>query len=104
MQVGLLDVDPPPPSETQPHLNSVGSGVEVGGPRTLGGRGVGGATPTTAVVAIILLLAGLLRLLLLRALSVLLLSRRAFLPTGGGRERQRLLRGVESGGGRGSCR
>jgi hypothetical protein len=104
-QVGLLDADPP---RTRPHLNSVGPAVEVRGPRTLGGGEVGGATPTTvaaiAVVAVILLLVGLLWLLLLRALLVLLLSWRAFLPTSGGRGRQRLLHDVEDGGGGGSCR
>jgi hypothetical protein len=85
-QVELLDADPP--SETRPHLNSVDQGVKVGGTRTNGSRGVGGATATVAVIAIvvvILLLVGLLQLLLLRALLVLLLSWRAFLSTGKGR-------------------
>jgi hypothetical protein len=65
-----------PPCGTQPHLNSVSLGVEVGGPHTLGSRGVGGATPsaatttaTIAVVVVILLLAGLLGPLLVLLLS-----------------------------------
>jgi hypothetical protein len=71
-QVRLLGTDPPPPP-TWPHLNSVYPGVEEGGPRTLGGRGVGRATAATAVVVVvILLLVGLL--LLLRALLGQLLS------------------------------
>jgi hypothetical protein len=86
MQVRLLDTDPP---GTQPHLNGVGPGVEVGGPQTLGCRGVGGATPTTtatiAIVAVILLFIGLLRLLFLRLLLLLLMSWRVFLPAGGAR-------------------
>jgi hypothetical protein len=61
---GCRTSTPLPP--TRPHLNSVGPGVEVGGPQTLGGRGVGGATATAIiVVVVILLLARLLWLLLL---------------------------------------
>jgi hypothetical protein len=68
----------PPPRGTRPHLNSADPGVEAGGPQTLGGSGVGGATATAVVagvvVAVILLLGRLLWLLLLRALLVLLIS------------------------------
>jgi hypothetical protein len=46
--VRLLDADP---LGTRPHLNSAGPGVEEGGPQTLGGRGVGGATTTAAATA-----------------------------------------------------
>jgi hypothetical protein len=69
-QVRLLDTDP---LGTRPHLNSDGPGVEVGGPQTLSGKGVGGFT-VTAIIAVILLLVELLWLLLLRVLLVLLLS------------------------------
>jgi hypothetical protein len=84
---------------------------EVGGPQILSGSDVGGATAnidiaaattTGDVVMVVLLLAGLLRMLLLRALLVRLLFWRALLPTGRGRGRQKLLRGVEGGGGGGS--
>jgi hypothetical protein len=70
MHVRLLDTDP---LRTRPHLNSDGPWVEVGGPQTLGGKGVGVST-ATATVAVILLLVGLLWLLLLRVLLVLLMS------------------------------
>jgi hypothetical protein len=104
------------PLETRPHLNGASPGVEVGGPQTFGGRGVGGDTPiaaTTAVaataatttataaiaiVAIILVFAGLLQLLFLRAFLLLMLSWRAFLPVGRGRRRWRLLCSVEGSG------
>jgi hypothetical protein len=46
-----------PPSGTRPHLNNVSLGVEVGGPQTLGGRDVAGATATSAAVEVLLLLA-----------------------------------------------
>jgi hypothetical protein len=92
------------PPGTRSHLISVDPGVEVGGPQTLGGNSVAGATVAVVAVAaitVILLLAGLLWLLLLRALLVLLLSGWAFLPTNRG-GRWMLLRGIEGGGGRGS--
>jgi hypothetical protein len=107
--VRLLDTNPPPPSPppppgSRPHLNGASLGVEVGGPQTLGGKGVGGATPTAAtaaivVVAVILCFVGLLQLMFLRVLLLLLVSWPAFLPAGGGRRRWRLLCGVEGGGG-----
>jgi hypothetical protein len=59
-QVRLLDSNPPP--QTRPHLNSVSPGVEVGGPQTIGGSGVVGATTTVVTVVIVLLLARLLQL------------------------------------------
>jgi hypothetical protein len=70
--VRLLDADPP---RTRPHLNGASPGVEVGGPHTLGGRGVGGATPTaaTAIVAIAVVVVILLFIKLLRLLLLLLL-------------------------------
>jgi hypothetical protein len=78
---------PPPQPKTRAHFNSANPGVEVGGPQTIGGSGVGGATTTITaiVVAVVLLVVGLLQLLLLRSLLVLLLSWWAFLPTNRGR-------------------
>jgi hypothetical protein len=89
-------------------LNSAGPGVELGGTRTLGGRGVGGATVVAVIaaaiaaataIAIVVVILLLVRLLwLLRALLMLLLLWRAFLPTGGGRGRWGILRGVQGSG------